>query len=144
MAVSSFYISIKLPIYNKKIIKAQANLKKYKKTNDLIYKDVLYIDNISLLDSWWHINAGLYDFFHSCEMLYEFCKIIEITMPKFTFLFMGKEYEFSFSSLLDFILFVYPQIESKKKYFEESFGALSIPPTNEFWAFRRKNRRFFK
>ncbi len=143
MAIQSFYISIKISEKDKNSIASQINLKRYKKSDDLIYKDVLFIDNITIGESWWHINAGLYDFFRSCEILYELCKKIELTKPNFTFYLLGKKYEFSFHSLMDFILFVYPKIENNKKNFENCYGTLSISPNN-FFSFRRKNKRFIK
>ena len=143
MAIQSFYISIKISENEKTSITAQTNLKRCKKSNDLTYKDVLLINNITNDEGWWHINAGLYDFFHNCETLYEFCQAIQITKPNFTFYLLGEKYEFSFQSLLDFILFIYPKIENYKKNFEKSYGILSIPP-NKIFSFRRKNKRYFK
>lgn len=143
MAIQSFYFSIELLEKDKNIIKSKTNLKKCKKSDDLIYKDILFINDITTNENWWHINVGLYDFFHSCEVLYEFCQTIEITKPKFAFYLLGEQYEFSFQSLLDFILFIYPKIESYKKNFEKCYGTLSIPP-NKFFSFRKKNKRFIK
>ena len=143
MAIQSFYFSIQIDEEDKNIILSKAGVKKQKKENDLIYKDVLFIDNITTDESWWHINAGLYDFFHSCEILYEFCQMIESIKPKFLFCFLGEKYEFSFQSLLDFVSFVYPKVEKYKKNFEKCHGTLSIHP-NKFFRFKRKNYRFFK
>lgn len=143
MAIQSFYISIKISENDKKSIISQTNLKRHKVSNDLIYKDVLLINDITDDEGWWHINVGLYDFFHNCETLFEFCQAIEITKPKFPFYLLGEKYEFFFQSLLDFIQFIYPKIESYKKNFEKCYGTLSIPP-NKFFSFRRKNKRFIK
>ena len=143
MAIQSFYISIKISENDKNSITSQTNLKRHKISDDLIYKDVLLINDITDDEGWWHINVGLYNFFHNCETLYEFCQAIEITKPKFTFYLLGEKYEFSFQSLLDFILFIYPKMESYKKNFEKCYGTLSIPP-NKFFSFRRKNKRFIK
>ena len=143
MAIQSFYISIKISEEDKSTFILTTNLKKYKKSDDLIYKDVLFIDNITIDESWWHINVGLYDFFHGCEILYEFCQAIGTVKPNFEFYFLGQKYEFVFQSLLDFIQFIYPKVENYKKNFEECYGVLSISP-NKFFSFQRKNRRFFK
>lgn len=143
MAIQSFYISIKISEKDKNSITSQTNLKRHKKSDDLIYKDVLLIDNITIGESWWHINAGLYDFFHSCEILYEFCQEINLTKPNFMFYLLGEQYEFNFQSLMDFIVFLYPKIENSKKNFEKCYGTLSISPNN-FFSFQRKNKRFFK
>lgn len=143
MAIQSFCISVELSEKDKSNIIATTNLKSYKKSNDLIYKDALYIDNVSANGSWWHINAGVYDFFHNCELLYGFCQAIEIIKPNFTFYLLGQKYEFAFQSLLDFVLFVYPKIEKHKKDFEDYYGVWSIHP-KEFFLFYKKNRRLFK
>ena len=143
MAIQSFYISIEITKQEKSNIMSTANLKTYKKSGDLIYKDVLYIDNVIVNESWWHINAGLYDFFHSCEILYEFCQLIETVKPNFTFYLLGQKYEFSFQSLFDFIKFIYPKVEKYKKDFEDCYGVLSVCPC-KFFSFRKKNKRIFK
>ena len=143
MAVQSFYISVEISEKDKNTITSQINLKRYKKSNDLIYKDVLFVDNVTAGGSWWHINAGLYDFFRSCEILYEFCQVIEIIKPHFDFYLLGQKYEFKFQSLMDFVQFVYPKIKNKKKSFENSYGALSISP-EKFFSFKRRNKRFFR
>ena len=143
MAIQSFYISIEISEEDKNTIISMTNLKRYKKSGNLIYKDVLFIDNISIGESWWHVNVGLYDFFHCCEMLYEFCQVVEKIKPNFTFYMLGQKYDFSFRSFLDFLQFVYSKVEIHKKKFEECYGVLSICP-NQFFAFRRKNRRIFK
>lgn len=143
MAIQSFYISVEIPEEEKELIIAETNLKRHKKTGDLIYKNTLFIDDVSIREHWWHINAGFYDFFHSCEALYEFCRAIEIKKPNFTFLLLGQEYNFSFDSLIDFISFVYPKIASYIKRFENCHGILSVPP-NKFFSFKRKNHRFFR
>jgi len=143
MAIQSFYISIEISEEEKNTIISKTNLKRYKKSDDLTYKDVLRIDNITIDESWWHINAGLYDFFHSCEILFEFCQEIEITKPNFTFYLLGEKYEFAFQSLMEFIVFIYPKIQNYKRNFEKCYGTLSVPP-NKFFSFQRKNKRFFK
>lgn len=143
MAIQSFYISIEMSEEDKKTIISTTNLKRYKKSNDLIYKDVLYIDNVSVNESWWHINVGLYDILHNCEVLYRFCQEIEIVKPSFDFYLLGQKYKFAFSSMLDFILFIYPKIEKSKRDFEDHYGVLSIS-TEKFFTFYKKNKRFFK
>ena len=142
MAIQSFYISIEISEEDKRTIISKTNLKRYKKSDDLVYKDVLFIDNVTVNESWWHINAGFYDFFHSCEMLYGFCQSIETVKPNFTFYLLGERYEFNFHSLLDFVLFIYPKIEKYKKGFEENYGILSIHP-KKFFYFHKKNKHFF-
>ena len=143
MAIQSFYISVEISEEDKDTIISTSNLKRYKKSDNLTYKDVIFIDNICTGESWWHINVGLYDFFHSCEILYEFCQIIQITKPNFKFYLLGEKYEFEFQSLMDFIIFIYPKIENYKKNFEDCYGTLSILP-NKFFSFEKKNKRFFK
>lgn len=143
MAIQSFYISIKITENDKKSIISQTDLKRHKVSNDLIYKDVLLINDVTDDEGWWHINVGLYDFFHNCETLYEFCQVIDIEKSNFTFYLLGEKYEFSFQSLIDFIQFIYPKIENHKKNFDKCYGTLSITP-NKFFSFRRKNKRFFK
>lgn len=143
MAIQSFYLSIEISEKDKSTIMSTTNLKRYKKSFDLVYKNTLFIDNVTVDESWWHINAGLYDFFHSCEILYEFCQAIEIVKPNFIFYLLGQKYEFKFQSLMDFVQFVYPIIENDKKSFELCHGVLSICP-NKFFSFKRKNRHFFK
>ena len=145
MAIQSFYISINISAVEKETVLAKSDyFTNYKKCpGDLIYKSTLYIDNITFQESWWHINAGLYDFFHSCEVLYELCQIIETIKPNFIFCFLGKQYNFSFHSLMEFIAFIYPEIEKYKMNLEENYGVLSVHP-QKFFTFRRKNNRFFK
>lgn len=143
MAIQAFYISIEISEKDKNAIISTTNLKRYKRSDNLIYKDVLYIDNVSANEGWWHINTGLYDFFHSCETLYEFCKVIENIKPNFTFYLLGEKYVFIFQTLLDFVLFIYPKVEKHKKAFEEYYGVLSIIP-NKFFSFHRKNKHLFK
>lgn len=143
MAIQSFYISVVISKEDKCAVKLKTNFQKYKKSADLIYRDVLYIDDITEKENFWHINVGLYDFFHNCEVLYDFCQTIATIKPNFTFCLLGQEYTFAFSSLLDFVSFIYPKVEIYKKQFEQSYGVLSIHP-QKFFLFRRKNKRFFK
>ena len=142
MAIQSFYISIELSEEEKCAVVSSTCAKRYK-SDDLIYKDVLYIEDIVADGEWWHINAGLYDFFHSCEVLYEFCQSIEIVKPNFSFYLLGKRYEFIYPSLLDFMVFLYPKIKKYKENFEKQHGNLSVHPQN-FFLYKRKNSRFFK
>ena len=143
MAIQSFYISIEISDEDKSTIMSTTNLKRYKKNDGLIYKDVLFIDNVTGDESWWHINAGLYDFFQTCEKLYEFCQAIETVKPNFTFYLLGKRYEFVFRTFLDFVFFIYPEIEEHKKIFEEQYGVLSICP-KKFFPFYKKNKSLFR
>lgn len=143
MAIQSFYISIRISENDKNSITRRANLKRCKISNDLIYKDVLLINDIAVDEGWWHINAPLYDFFHSCEILFEFCQEINLIKPNFTFYLLGEQYSYSFQSLMNFIEFLYSKIESYKKNFEKCYGALAVPP-NKFFSFRRRNKRFIK
>ena len=150
MAINSFYISIEISEEEKSAVRSasEADFKRYKKCflpdPDLVYKNTLYIDNIVGEEGdWWHINVGLYDFFHGCETLYELCRAIENLKPNFAFRFLGKNYEFKFQSLMEFVSFIYPKIEKYKKHFENEFGVLSVCP-QEFFSYRRKNKRYFK
>ena len=147
MAIQSFYISVEISEEDKANVLSKLpkdDIKSDKiSPGDFTYKNTLYIDNITIVGSWWHINAGLYDFFHSCEILYEFCQNIDTIKPNFTFDFLGKQYEFKFPSLMDFISFIYPKIEIYKKNLEKTHGVLSIPP-NKFFNFKRKNQKFFR
>ena len=143
MAIQSFYISIEISEENKKTIVSTTDLKKYKKSDDLMYKGVLYIDNVSTEGNWWHVSVGLYDLFHSCEMLYKFCREIETVKPNFDFYLLGQKYKFDFKSILDFFLFIYPKIEKSKSDFEEQYGALSVSP-HRFFTFYKRNKHFFR
>lgn len=143
MAIQSFCISIEISEEEKSTVVSTIKFKRYKKSSNLTYKDVLYLDNVSLNESWLHINVGLYDFFHNCEILYELCKAIEIVKPSFAFYLLGEKHEFNFENFLDFVLFIYPKIEKHKNDFESYYGVLSVLPNN-FFDFYKKNKRIFK
>ena len=150
MAIQSFYFSIEIPEEEKKAVRSasEADFKRYKKdssaNHDLVYKNALFIANVAGEEGyWWHIKVGLYDFFHQCEVLYALCRAIENLKPNFAFRFLGKNYEFKFQSLMEFVSFIYPRVEDYKKYFEEEFGVLSVY-SEEFFTYWRKNKRYFK
>ena len=147
MAIQSFYFSVEISEEDKANVLSKLSKDDIKSDkispDDFTYKNTLYIVNITgSCGSWWHISVGLYDFFHSCETLYEFCQNIDTIKPNFTF-FLGKQYEFKFLSLMDFISFIYPKIEIYKNNLEKTHGVLSIPP-NKFFNFKRKNQKFFR
>ena len=143
MAVQSFYISIEISNDEKQKVLSGIKVCPYKRTNDFIYRNTLYIDNIDNEEGcWWHINIGLYNFFNNVERLYELLQIVNSTKENFNFTLLGGQYSFKFASLLEFMEFIYPKVKPYKDVFEEEFGTFSIYP-QQFFKVRRKNKKYY-
>ena len=143
MATQSLYISVEIDEISKAILKKTLNFKCCKNSSDLIYKNVVYIDDINNAEgSWWHMNICYSNFFDNCEALFCLCKEIEKVIPQFEFIFLGKKRKFDFFELLDFIKYVYNDVKPYKDKFENMYGHLSFTP-KQFYKFRRKNKQFF-
>ena len=147
MAAESFYITININEDEKSKMCETLHFKRivwYDDDFDLIYKDVLYIDNINNEEGhWWHINACYMNFFYNCEVLYELCQAINVVKPKFEFTVFGKVCIFDFSSLFEFMECIYDPIKRFKDHFEETFGKFSVFPHESFYKFKRKNHKYF-
>ena len=168
MATQSFYLSVELTDEQKQALQASLNMPRRKKSGDLIYRDTLQIEDVGMSEEdrrkvlavvekkskgalgleeesdWrgWHINAGLYDLFHSVETLYELLGIIETVKGEFSFLLLGKETPFRFASFFDFFKAIYPKIKPYKENLDARFGVFSVPP-DRFFKVRRKNEKDF-
>ena len=168
MATQSFYLSVELTDEQKQALQASIKMPRRKKSGDLIYRDTLQIEDVGMSEEdrrkvlavvekkskgasrlegesdWrgWHINAGLYDLFHSVETLYELLGIIETVKGEFSFLLLGKEIPFRFASFFDFFETVYPKIKPYKENLDARFGVFSVPP-DRFFKVRRKNEKDF-
>lgn len=172
MAVQSFWVSVELTPEEKERVQAIVRMPHRKKSDELIYKNTLCIEDVNMTEEklrevkaivrkrnkgaplppdltdakpgfFWHINVGLYDLFHGLETLYELLGIIRDVKGEFPFFLLGEERALTFTSLFEFIEYVYPKIESYKRVFEARYGVLSVHP-QEFFAFRRKNAKRFE
>ncbi len=144
MAIESFYMSVALTEYEKEQIRSEALFEKHKTNDDLIYKKIIYIDNINNQEGCcWHLNACYCNFFDSCSVLYELCLIMDKVKPKFNFtVFNQKESIFDFT-LMGFVQHVYEIVKPYKDNFNNMFGKLSVLPGKGYYTFKRKNKRFF-
>lgn len=138
MAAESFYFSVELTAYEKELICKRVSLQK-QKNGDLIYNKAV---RISRPDGWWHISVGYYNFFDNCEVLYDLCTTINKIKPKFCFNILDQEVLFDFT-FIEFIIHIYTIVKDYKSNFDNDYGRLLILPGNDFYKFRRKNRKFF-
>lgn len=147
MATESFYISVDLSEKEKLLIQSMTIFKRDKLCKEnLIYKNCVYIDNISNSeDHIWHLNATYINIFDSCEKLYELCTVINKIKAGFEITVLNQnKVIFEELSFFCFIQYIYEKIEPFKKNFNSRFGELNILPGRDFYKFRRKNKKFFK